>query len=152
MTTPAATGRIAVSAPPATVYTLVSDPGRLADVAAEYSRHRWLDGATGPAVGARFRGTNHRRGRRWTTTVTITAAEEARRYAFDVDFGPVPISRWEYLIEPTAEGCVVTESTWERRPGWFRIPALLGTGVWNRAAANHKNIATTLAHLKAAAE
>ncbi|MFF4594934.1 SRPBCC family protein [Amycolatopsis sp. NPDC001319] len=152
MTAPAATGSLSIAAPCSVVYALVSDPARLADLAAEYHAHRWLDGATHATVGARFRGTNRRGLHRWTTTSTITAADEGRRFAFDVAFGPVPISRWEYVISPAPGGCVVTESTWERRPAWFRLPGAVGTGVWHRAAANRANIEATLARLKAAAE
>ncbi|WP_432848915.1 SRPBCC family protein [Amycolatopsis sp. CA-161197] len=100
MTAPAATGSVSIAAPCSVVYALVSNPARLADLASEYHAHRWLDGATHATVGARFRGTNRRGLHRWTTTSTITAADEGRRFAFDVAFGPVPISRWEYVISP----------------------------------------------------
>ncbi|WP_033289955.1 SRPBCC family protein [Amycolatopsis jejuensis] len=149
---PDATGEIEVDASPEAVYALVSDPAALAGVTAEYWRHRWLGGATGPAVGERFRGSNRRGLRRWTTTVTITAADAGRRYAFNVDLGPVPISRWEYVIEPSGAGCRVTESTWDRRPPWFLPLALAATGVRDRAATNRANIAETLARVKSAVE
>jgi hypothetical protein len=150
--TPDATGQIAVNATPARVYALVSDPGALAEAATEYAGHRWLGGATAPAVGARYRGANRRGGRKWSTTVTITAAEEGRRFAFSVALGPIPVSRWEYVIEPSGEGCVVTESAWDRRPRWFAPLTVPATGVKDRAVTNRANIEQTLARVKELAE
>jgi hypothetical protein len=150
--TPDATGHIDVAVSPAQVYALVSDPAQLAGVAAEYQAHRWLDGAGASAVGARWRGTNRNGLFRWSTTSTVTVADEARRFAFDVAFGPIPVSRWEYAIEPTSTGCTVTESTYDRRPAWFRVLSVLGTGVRDRTSANERNIAETLNRLKATAE
>ena len=53
----------------------------------------------------------------------------------------MPISRWQYDFEATAEGCRVTESTWDRRPGWFKTPAELVTGTRNRRVVNAAHIA-----------
>ncbi|WP_329069497.1 SRPBCC family protein [Amycolatopsis sp. NBC_01480] len=147
-----ATGHIDVAVSPAQVYALVSDPAQLAGIAAEYQGHRWLDGARASAVGARWRGTNRNGLFRWNTTSTVTAADEARRFAFDVAFGPVPVARWEYAIEPTPTGCTVTERTYDRRPAWFRRLSVLGTGVRDRKSANELNIAETLIRLKATVE
>ncbi|WP_275293311.1 SRPBCC family protein [Amycolatopsis sp. La24] len=149
---PDATGQIEVSAAPAKVYALVSDPGALAGAATEYCGHRWLGGATGPAVGAKFRGSNRRGVRRWSTTVVITAADAGRRFAFDVKLGPIPVSRWEYVIEPVGDGCVVTESMWDQRPGWFTPLTVVATGVKDRSVTNRVNIEETLARLKSAVE
>jgi hypothetical protein len=99
-----------------------------------------------------FKGTNRNGWRRWTTTCTVTDAEPGRRFAFDVRHTVVPISRWQYEIEPTAGGCTVTESTWDRRPGWFKGVAALATGVPQRTDANDAHIAATLQRLKARAE
>jgi hypothetical protein len=64
----------------------------------------------------------------------------------------VSIAHWRYDIEATADGCRVIERTWDRRPGWFRKPAGLATGVSDRAAANAEHIRLTLQRLKAKAE
>jgi len=153
VTAPDATGRIEIDAAPAVVYALVSDPGRLADLAEEYVGHRWVGDATGPAVGAQFKGSNRRGFRRWSTLSTITDADPGRRFGFDVTstFG-LPVARWQYDFEPAGDGCAVTESMWERRPAWFRVPTSTVTGVWDRATANTANIASTLARLKASVE
>jgi hypothetical protein len=152
MAQPSATGQIEISAPPERVYALVSDPDALARLAEEFAGHRWLGGATGATVGARFRGNNRRGLRRWSTVSTITDADAGRRFAFDVSFLGLPISRWQYDIQPSGDGCRVVESTWERRPAWLKMPTSAATGVWNRDEHNQANIEATLRHLKSAAE
>src|SRR5439155_18268980 len=94
-----------IRADPATLWRLVSDLPRMGEWSPENTGGRWLDGATGPAVGARLRGTNRSGWRFWMTTVTVTAAEPGRRFAFDVDGAGVPVSSWEYDIEETPDGC-----------------------------------------------
>jgi hypothetical protein len=150
---PNATGRIEIDASPDAVYALVSDPGRLAGLAEEYSGHRWVGGVSGPVVGAKFRGRNRRGFRRWSTLSTITDAEPGLRFGFEVtSVAGLPVARWRYDFEATGAGCVVTESMWERRPAWFKVPTSTITGVWNRDSANAANIAATLERLKSAAE
>ncbi|MFD8491865.1 SRPBCC family protein [Amycolatopsis sp. NPDC059657] len=151
MPEPSATGRIEIKAAPESVYELVSDPAALASLAEEYTGHRWLGGASKPAVGVRFRGSNRRGFRRWSTLSTITDAS-VERFAFDVTSFGLPVARWQYDIEPVADGCVVTESTWDHRPAWWRYLTSLATGVWRRDEQNHANIETTLGRLKAEAE
>lgn len=47
-----------IGAPAEVVYDLVSDVTRMGDYSPENTGGTWLDGATGPAVGARVTGTN----------------------------------------------------------------------------------------------
>lgn len=148
--TPDASAHIDVAASPQRVFDLVSDLRGLSAVAEEYSGGRWL-GGSGPAVGARFRGVNRRGWRVWPTTATVTDCSVAR-FAFEVRSLGMAVSRWQYDIEPTASGCRVTESTWDRRPGWYKPITVLATGVRDRAVTNQANIESTLARLKEAAE
>ncbi|WP_040405787.1 SRPBCC family protein [Amycolatopsis nigrescens] len=149
---PSATGQIEVAASPARVYALVSDPSALAEVAEEYAGHRWLGGASSASVGARFKGSNKRGFRRWNTISTITDADDGSRFAFEVSAFGIPVARWQYDLEPAGDGCRVTESTWEKRPGWWRYPTSFVTGVWDREQQNRANIQATLARLKARVE
>lgn len=151
MTEPNARAHVVVDAHPDVVYALVSDLRALAGVAEEYSGGRWLAPAGGPAVGARFVGANRRGFRAWRTVSTVTDAGPSR-FAFEVRSLGLPVSRWQYDIEPTPTGCRVTESTWDRRPAWFRPFTVLATGVRDRDTRNQRNIERTLARLKAAAE
>lgn len=149
---PTVTDRIGVAAPPETVYALVSDPGSLAELAGEYSGFRWLEGATRAVPGARFRGINRNGVRRWRTTSTITDAEAGKRFAFEVKAGPLRVARWQFDIEHTEDGCVVTESTWTHAPTWMQVAVSPVVGVWDRQRRNRDNIAITLRHLKERAE
>jgi hypothetical protein len=145
--------RTVVHASPDQVYSLVSDPVRMSELAGELERAGWLGGVREATVGARFRGHNRRAWRRWSTTATVTDAEPGRRFAFEVSsFAGIPVSRWQYDIEPAEDGCVVEERTWDRRPGWFKPFANLVTGVRDRAEENRRNIERTLSRLKSAVE
>lgn len=153
MKAPSASARTDIAAPAKDVYALVSDLPGLSRVAVEFERGSWLDGVTEVRVGARFRGHNRRKWRRWSTTVTVTDADPGKCFAFDVDFHGVPIARWRYDIVSTgANGCLVEESTWDRRPGWFTLVGNVATGVRNRTELNKRNIERTLQQLKQAAE
>ncbi|HUQ59406.1 SRPBCC family protein [Lentzea sp.] len=148
--TPDASAHIEVAATPQRVLELVSDLRGLSGVAEEYSGGKWLN-AAGPRIGARFRGFNKRGWRRWPTTATVTDCD-ATRFAFEVKSLGLAVSRWQYDIEPTGEGCRVTESTWDRRPAWYKPFTVLATGVTDRAVTNQRNIEATLQRLKRAAE
>jgi hypothetical protein len=113
---------------------------------------RWLDDATGPAVGARFKGTNKRGFVRWSTTSTVVAAERGREYAFEVgDSG----TRWSYRFEPDGSGTLVTESRAASKPYPFIAKAFttvaLG-GVQRHTEELRAGMAATLARLKELAE
>lgn len=154
MAEPTAQSSIDIAAPPELVYEIVSDVENLPEWAAETYRCKWLAGATGPAVGAKFRGLNENQGRRWPTTCIVTDVDPGKRFAFKVHGVPgVTTAQWSYEIEPTADGCRVTEST-------RRLSPRLATNVFNRMMVrvpdrddhNQSNIEKTLARLKEFAE
>jgi hypothetical protein len=154
MTTPSATATIEIAAPAEKIYALVTDLARMDKLAEENRGGRWLRGATGPAVGAKFRGTNRNGSRTWCTTARVTDLDPGHRFGFDVTVmrGVIPIARWEYTLEQNGTACRVTESTWDRRPHWFRPISEFRTGTTNRAVRNQRHIERTLERLKAAAE
>jgi hypothetical protein len=142
-----------INVTPERVYALISDVATMSALAEETTRNTLLGGASAATVGARFRGTNKRGIRRWSTVATVTDAAPGTQFAFDVtSLGVIPIARWQYDIAPAEGGCVVTESTWDRRPSWFYGIAWLSTGVTDRAGVNTRNIAKTLQRLKEKAE
>ena len=150
-TAPSATGSIQIAAAPEAVYVLITDLPVLTELAEETAVMRWHRGDKA-ASGAVFKGTNRNGWRRWTTTCTVTDAEPGRRFAFLVSHTGVPVSRWQYDIAPQDGGCTVTESTWDRRPSWYKKPAGLVTGTPDRVNLNALHIQTTLQRLKARAE
>ncbi len=151
-TEPSATSTVEIAAPPAAVYALITDLAVMSELAEETSVMRWQKDASSAAPGARFKGTNRNGWRRWTTACKVTDADPGRRFAFEVSHTGLPVSRWQYDLAASGEGCTVTESTWDRRPGWYKRPAGLATGVMNRAGANAEHIQATLRRLKARAE
>ncbi|MGD3106130.1 SRPBCC family protein [Streptomyces sp. YGL11-2] len=147
---PGATGSVTIRTTPEDAYRVISDPPVMVRFAEEAHRARWLGGAGNAAVGARFRGYNRNGLRRWVTTCRVTDADPSRRFAYEVAASPlrIPISRWQYDIEPTAEGCTVTETNWLRVPQWFVPIAIAITGVSDRIGTNDAHITTTLQRLK----
>lgn len=123
----------------------------MAALAEEANSMEWCTGDAAQP-GAVFKGRNTNGAKKWTTTCTVTDAQPGKVFAFDVKSMIVPVSHWRYDIEPVDGGCRVTEQTWDRRPGWFRKPAGIATGVTDRTSANAKNIELTLGRLKARAE
>jgi hypothetical protein len=139
---------VEIAASPEAVYARVSDLPRMGELSPENTGGRWRRGATGPAVGARFRGTNKNGLRRWSTSVVVEAADPGREFAFRTAFWGVPVSLWRYTFVPTPGGCTVTESWADRRPWWFKTPAGVATGVMNREGMTGRSIEHTLARLK----
>lgn len=154
MPDPTASGGIEIEASPRIVYELVSDPGVLAEISEEYTGYRWLGPVRTTQVGAKFRGYNRRGRRAWFTVSTIAEAAPGREFSIEVRaLSVIPVSRWQYDIDPLASGgSKVRESTWDRRPRWFHLPTRLLSGVADRAALNQAHISTTLRRLKERAE
>lgn len=147
-----AQAEVTIDADPDTVYRLITNLPTLASLAEETDAMKWRKGdAARP--GAVFTGHNRNGSRTWSTTCTVTEAEPGRTFAFDVRSVVIPVAHWRYDIVATREGaCRVTERTWDRRPGWFRVPASWATGVKDRTAANSEHIRLTLQRLKEKAE
>ena len=140
-----------IEASPEVVYDLLSDVTRMGDYSPENTGAVWLAGATGPAVGARFKGTNRLGPNSWSTKPTISAADRGRRFEF-----VVPGSRgatWTYTFDPVAGGVRVTESMRQDRPSIFLVRFLQRrAGVTDRAANLRTSMETTLERVAAVAE
>ena len=139
-------------AAPETVWGLVSDVTRIGSYSPETFEAEWLDGATGPAVGARFRGHVKRNGRGpvyWTNCV-VTSCVPGAEFGFDVVQKGRALNTWAYRIEPAADGADVTESfrlapTLPLRLYW----ALFG---WARGRTNRDGMRATLEAIRAEVE
>ena len=141
-----------VKASPDVVWNAISDVTRMGEWSPECHTCTWNEGATGPAVGARFTGHNRNGEHEWTTEAEITACEPGRVFAFDGVFGDLRFSHWSYEIEPTEDGCVVTESWEDGRPDAILELTSKISGVAERAPHNRKGMEETLARLAAAVE
>ncbi len=152
MTTTVTSERI--NAAPGTVYELIADLPQQGRFTRECERVDWLDGADRPAVGARFRGHNRKGRARWSTIGQVTAVEPGRVLAYRIMMSiGIPIADWRYEVRPDGSGCVVEESTIDRRPKWFAVfTALIGISALDRSEHNRRNMTKTLAGLKELAE
>jgi hypothetical protein len=133
-----------VQAPPGTCWELVSDVTRMGEWSPETVRVQWLDGATGPAVGARFRGKNRWGIFQWSTTPEIVAVEPGRELAFRTRE-----TVWRYRFEPEGAGTRITESFEVERYPW--VLRLLAPPA-RRQPQLVTGMRTTLERIKAAAE
>jgi hypothetical protein len=141
-----------IEAAPEAVYALVSDLPRMGEWSPENTGGRWLGGATGPTVGARFKGTNRNGVRRWSTTCTVVEATPGEAFSFDVAAAGLAVARWSYRITRAGTGCDVTETWVDKRNRLMDVVGGLGSGVKDRTAFTETSMRTTLARLKAAAE
>ena len=92
-----------MEASPDEVWGLVSDITNTGRFSPETLEAEWLDGANGPAVGARFRGHVKRNGRgpMYWTTCKVTVSDPGREFTFDVvGPGDRTINTWGYRFEP----------------------------------------------------
>jgi hypothetical protein len=137
---------ISIEASPEQVYAVLSDLGRISEISPECYKAEWERGATGPEVGAAFRGYNERAGHQWDVGCVVAAADPGKRWAFTVPSDDGRDTLWAYDIVATEAGCDVTES--------FDAPILVDEHFlkMGRHPMLLENIATSLANLKQAAE
>src|SRR5690242_3116458 len=112
-----------IDAPPMKVWEVVTDIGRMGEWSPETVSCTWLDGATGPVVGARFKGTNKRGIARWSTKPRVTAADPGRCFAFVIAHRGADMTEWRYDFAPDGDGTNVTESFELKRdlPWYFEL-------------------------------
>jgi uncharacterized protein YndB with AHSA1/START domain len=144
---------IDIAAPPERVWALVTDVTQMGRWSPECHRCEWLDGASGPAVGARFKGWNRRGLMRWSTVSTVVTADEPSHFAWEVDTSKM---RWGYRFEPSpgGGGTRLTEYRDEvgKKPLYVEIAYKLRLLGKDPDAIVLNGMRETLARLKAAAE
>jgi uncharacterized protein YndB with AHSA1/START domain len=104
-----------IDAPAERIYEIVTDIAQMGRLSPECTGGRWLDGATGPAVGARFKGSNKRGIARWSTTNEVVVADPGVAFSFETQQSA---ARWTYRMQPEGTGTLVTESRelFKKRP------------------------------------
>jgi hypothetical protein len=144
--------RLDIGAAPERLYGMVADLARMGEWSPECRQVEWLDGATGPAVGARFIG--HNKGgpgglMKWSRQGRVLTADPGREFAFVTEEGSRESTEWRYRFEPVAGGTRVTESykVWWI-PTWARILDV----PTNRARELREHMGRTLEQLKRVAE
>ena len=139
-----------IAAPAEVIYDLVADVTRVGEWSPECIDASWLDGATGPAVGARFKGKNKLGFVNWSTTPTVAEADRGKVFAFKVpkDVGPL----WRYEFHAVEGGTRAVETVEQQKPINAFIRFLQRrNGVTNRDAHVEEGMKITLDRLAAAA-
>lgn len=142
-----------VNADAATCWNIAADVTRIGELSPETFEAEWLEGATGPAEGAKFRGHVKRNGRGptyWTNcTVTKCVANEVFEFAVGTD--KMTVNTWGYKFAPAVGGGTdVTE--------YFQLADNPATRIyWTllgpfRGKTNQRGMTQTLNRLKAIAE
>ncbi|KXP00120.1 SRPBCC family protein [Tsukamurella pseudospumae] len=99
---------------PEQAWEFVTDIALPTIVDGELERAEWLDGATGVAEGARFRGynSNEQLGQ-WTTDSVVVEVEDGRRWVWAVGpEGAAPWATWGFEVDPSRQGAIVRQ--WAR--------------------------------------
>ena len=142
-----------IDAEPTEVWELVSDITRMGTYSPEVFEAEWLGGATGPAVGARYRGhvKRNEKGPTYWTECKVTECVPGEVFEFAVVMRDKPVNTWRYEFRPAAGGGTdATES--------FRLADNLFTRIWRplggflRERRNQRDMLRTLERVKAAAE
>jgi hypothetical protein len=143
---------VSMAAPAQQIWDLVADVRNTGRFSPETFEAEWLDGATGPTLGAKFRGHVRRNeiGPVYWTTCRVTACESGREFGFEVLVGDRPVNNWHYRFATTDGGTDVTES--------FRMSEGLFTTVFGvlggqlRRRRNIRDMRKTLERIKAVVE
>ncbi len=141
-----------IDAPADRIWELVSDVTRIGSYSPETFEAKWVDGATGPAVGAKFRGHVKRNGKGpvYWTTCTVRECEPGRVFSFGVGSSDKPLNVWSYRLAPAGDGTDVTESFHLAHTAPLRLYwSLFG---WARGKTNREGMRTTLERIKAEVE
>jgi ligand-binding SRPBCC domain-containing protein len=143
---------VAMNAPAEKVWDLVADVRNTGRFSPEVMEAEWLDGATGPELGATFRGHVKRNeiGPVYWTTCRVTACEPAREFGFEVLVGDRPVNNWHYRFDATEHGTDVTESFRMNEGLFTTLFGLFGGQL--RKQRNIRDMRKTLERIKAVVE
>jgi hypothetical protein len=107
---PTTQAELMVAAAPPVVWALVCDIQLPARFSSEFDGGQWLDGASCPALGARFTGRNHHPAiGDWQTTSTICEYEPEQVLGWAVGDPGCPSSRWRFTLTAQPDGTRLTQ-------------------------------------------
>lgn len=148
-----ASASLHIDATPGHVWDLVSDITQMGEYSPEVFEAEWLGDATGPMVGARYRGhvKRNEKGPIYWTTCEVTECAPGEVFEFAVMMGDKRMNTWRYEFALGADGGTdVTES--------FHLVDNLLTKLWRplggvlRENRNRRDMLRTLERVKVAAE
>ncbi|MCH9731026.1 MAG: SRPBCC family protein [Actinomycetia bacterium] len=143
---------VSMAAPAEQIWELIADVSNIGRFSPETFEAEWLDGATGPALGARFRGHVRRNeiGPVYWTTCRVTACDPGREFGFEVLAGDRPVNNWHYRLTPLGSVTEVTESFRLDQNLLMSLYSVLGGQLRRRR--NIRDMRKTLERIKAVAE
>ena len=143
-----------MDAEPQKVWELISDITKMGEYSPEVVEAEWLDGATGPAVGAYYRGhvkRNEKMPVLYWTKCRVTECVPGEVFEFGVVTpGDKVMNTWRYEFTPSGSGTDVTESFQLADNLFFKLFGVLGGQL--RTARNKRDMLRTLQAVKAVAE
>ncbi|MGN5382011.1 cyclase [Streptomyces sp. MUSC 14] len=108
--TPTTEVRVWIDASPDTVWAVVSDIELMPGMSEELRSVEWLDGAAGPAVGARFVGrSEHEALGAWETTSHVIECEARSVLAWAVEDPARPSAVWRFRLRPRDGGTELSQ-------------------------------------------
>jgi len=142
---------VTIEAAPEQVWALVSDITKMGRFSDSNTGGKWIMGASGPAVGARFIGFNKRGMVRWLTTCKVIECEPETKFAFQVNENKM---QWGWRVEP-GEGGGTLLTQWRHRAGEPAAPIRAVANLLFKGKLDEEmcdGMTTTLAAVKAEAE
>ena len=143
---------VSMAAPADRIWAVITDVPQIGRYSPEVFEAEWLDGATGPALGARFRGHVRRNeiGPVYWTTCRVTACEPGREFGFEVLVGDRAVNNWHYRLTPAGDRTDVTESFRLNASPLISLYAVLGGQLRRRR--NLRDMRKTLERIAAVTE
>ena len=134
------------------IWEVITDVPHIGRYSPEVFEAEWLDGATGPALGARFRGHVRRNeiGPVYWTTCRVTACEPGREFGFEVLVGDRAVNNWHYRLTPSQGSTDVTESFHLNASPLVSLYSVFGGQLRKRR--NLRDMRKTLERIKAVVE
>lgn len=100
---------VEVAASPADLWPLISDITIPTRFSPELQSARWIEPATGPALGAMFEGTNqHPAIGEWTVPCAVAVCEPERAFGWDPGGPDDPFTKWRFTTEPDGDNTTLT--------------------------------------------
>jgi uncharacterized membrane protein len=148
-----------IGAAPARVWELVSDVELMPAMSSELQSVEWLNGANGPAAGARFAGrSRHEALGEWESTSQVVEFDPERVFGWAVGDPAEPAALWRFRLEPKDGGTELSEWV-QMGPGRSglsvaidQMPAKEQKIVFVRMREFERNMTATLERVKALAE
>lgn len=103
------------------VWDLVTAIDKTAEWSPEATASEWVGGATGPAKGAVFRGSNRRNNTEWTLDCYVRVADRPHSFEWAVIDPERPSSVWRYDLKDNGEGSTAVRHRFQHGPNYSGV-------------------------------